>query len=243
MNRPCSFDVAVLGAGPAGSTCALQLARQGCSVLLVHHESATLPVGESLPPMANRLLKQLDLEAPFRQGGHQACFGNLSAWGGDRLQSVDFIRDPDGHGWQLNRTNFDQMLRDAAMEAGVFVLTSSCRSTVPQRIDAGWRLAVVEDGSTVESKWLVDATGIASTVACAAGARRESSNELLTYSAIFEPDEGRPVDSESVTLVEARRDGWWYTARLPNGIRVAVFFTDPGNHVDGPHYLEFLQET
>jgi flavin-dependent dehydrogenase len=42
---------------------------------------------------------------------------------------------------------------------------------------------------------------------------------------------GLAGDQDTLTLVEAAADGWWYSARLPDGERMVVFHCDAGSAV------------
>src|SRR5262245_6386708 len=78
-----AFDVAVVGAGPAGAAAALTLRRRDLSVVLLESRPAPAwQIGETLPPAARPLLQTLGILADFESDGHLPSYGNHSAWGG-----------------------------------------------------------------------------------------------------------------------------------------------------------------
>jgi 2-polyprenyl-6-methoxyphenol hydroxylase-like FAD-dependent oxidoreductase len=106
------FDVVVLGAGPAGCATALSLAQAGISpVLLVgptRHRH--LRVGESVPPDIRLVLDELGLWDEFLKERHETWLGSSSSWGADALGYNDFLFNPLGNGWHLDRARFDGFL-------------------------------------------------------------------------------------------------------------------------------------
>jgi flavin-dependent dehydrogenase len=228
------YDAAVLGGGPAGCACAIQLARRGCGVLLVDRRATRRQPGEALPPSVNRFLRDLGLGERFRADGHLPSFANLSAWGSDALWSTDFIRDPDGHGWHTDRPKFDGMLRRAAAEAGARVCAEASTGQWWRRADNGWRLRIQDHEASIECEaaWLVDSTGRSAAVARSQGVTRCVLDSLIAFVGVFDVI-GSHTDTESVTLIEATESGWWYTARVPGGCRLAVYFTDARGRTSG----------
>jgi len=225
------YEVAVIGGGPAGAAAASTLARVGRSVLLVDQTPACLDfkVGEGLPPAARPLLRDLGALASFLEAGHLPSFGNERAWGGGTTTVHDFIRDPNGHGWHLDRVRFDAMMRRLARDAGADLRAETRLCGFARGQDGTWRLDIGTAGGEsepVQAGWLIDATGRAAHVAHQLGATTAHDDRQVAFTAVFAPQPGAPEDLDSLTLVESAPDGWWYTALLPGRLRVAVFLTD-----------------
>ena len=213
-------DVAVVGGGPAGAVTAQVLASAGRRVVLIDRASTlSKKIGESLPGAARPLLKHLGLLSLVEQGPHLPSYGNCSSWGSESLEMTDFIRDPNGLGWQLDRVRFDQDVRQAALNAGADFLNGSVNSL--RRTKDGWSIRVGE--VEIEAEWMIDATGRSANIAKTIGVNRQRDNELMAVYAWFQPLEG---DTDTRTLIEAASDGWWYTSRLPAGARILVYHTD-----------------
>lgn len=223
----------VLGAGPAGAATALAVARAGLPVLLAGARPAEgFRVGESLVPAARNLLEALGVWEAFQADGHRPCYGNLSAWGGPELAETDFIRSPWGPGWHLDRARFDALLVRQAEEAGAETWQNA-RVRAVERCGTSWELGFETAGGprAVRGAWLVDATGRTRRLAGELGVEVVVEDRLLAFWLLFraapEPQEGG--DQESRTLVEAAPEGWFHTALLPSGERIATLFTDAGS--------------
>ena len=157
---------------------------------------------------------------------HLACLGNLSVWGSPNVQCVDFLFDPNGQGWILDRAAFDAALVEAAQAAGAEVQSGYARRV--SRDESGQWCVGIDDPRLGEReigcRWVIDAGGRKAVVARRLGAERYGRDRLTAFTAVAGPSE-RP-DTELHTLVEAAPDGWWYTSLVPGGRRVFVYLTD-----------------
>ncbi|HAY81988.1 MAG TPA: NAD(P)/FAD-dependent oxidoreductase, partial [Planctomycetaceae bacterium] len=118
-----SYDVVVLGGGPAGSSVATVVAAAGHSTLLVEREKMPrFHVGESLMPETFWPLQRLGLIDKMKQSDfvekHSVAFVSHSG----KESNPFFFREHDpresSSTWQVERADFDKMLFDNAREHG-----------------------------------------------------------------------------------------------------------------------------
>lgn len=221
------FDVAILGAGPAGSAAALALCRRVPARVLLAEATRFegVRIGESLPPDASGIFHQLGILEAFRAEGHEPCPGNCSAWGSDVLGHSDFLLGLHGPGWHLDRARFDAFLAHQAKEAGA-TLRTGLRFLSAEREREGFRLALrTPEGANVSvgARFVVDATGPHARFARAQGAVRRTVDRLLCFVDFWQRNVGEP---SHLTLLEAAEHGWWYAARLPGEKLVTMLATD-----------------
>jgi flavin-dependent dehydrogenase len=241
-----TFDALVIGGGPAGCAAAIRLAQLGRTVAMAEGGRGAFKIGESLPPAVKPLLAELDALGACE--GALTSFGNQSAWGSERLEDTDFIRDPNGSGWHVDRLCFEARLRSVATEKGATLL-KPVRVSALERNDAGWAATLQSAGDTVSARWIVDCTGRDSCFAQSRKARRIHLDRLVAVVALFQcPDANAGHDRDSRTLVESAEMGWWYTSLIPGGRRVVVFHTDPEAPSfrfarSGEGFLQLLDDT
>ncbi len=213
----------VAGGGPAGAAAAAAARAQGLDVELVSAPGRQLHPGESLPPGTEAVLSQLFGARALRWRRHLAAYGTRSAWGDADLERTDFMLNPLGHGWHVDRRALDASLLRSLRAQGVRVRRAT-RVAHCSRDGASWEVAFDGKRSGVRARAIVDATGRAARVARSQGARRARLDRLVAvYWLLGNSDEREP---DSTTLVEAVPDGWWYTTPVPGRLRVAAFLTD-----------------
>ena len=221
--------VAILGGGPAGCATALALHRQGIRDVLVI-EAGTHEVrriGESIPPDTGLMFRTLGIWDDFVAEGHEPCLGSRSAWGENRLGYNDYLYNPHGQGWHLDRRRFDAFLLSRIEGLGMGVLSGTGFYKAEPMAGGGYRLRLVGDDGAVTAltaRFVVDATGARGLFAHQRGAGRRRLDQMVVAAGFFHvPDGSR---GSHLTLLEAVEYGWWYAARLPGGEHVAALATD-----------------
>lgn len=227
-------DAAIIGGGPAGCAAALALAGLGVERLLLVEPAAAekARVGETLPPDARTILAELGLWEAFERDGHEATPGSCSCWGGGRIGYNDFVRNPSGPGWHLDRKRFDALLLGEAKSRGIEVLRARVTAFSPEGEGAWLDIAEAHGARRkVFARFTVDATGSGATIARMAGASRRTLDRLTFFYGFFEDAES---DTRSrLTMLESVEQGWWYLAPVPNGRLIVAFATDPEIVRDG----------
>lgn len=217
--------IAVLGAGPAGSVAAIELLRAGHAVTLIDPGTeAQQRIGESLPAAARPLLQRLGLLHLLESKNHLPSFGGISSWGNAEFDVTDSLRDPNGAGWHLDRVRFERDLREQAMRQGAQWLRGSAAS-ISRLVSNRWQVQAQD--RTLECDWIVHAAGRSVSVARALGAQRTRDDDLVALCAWYDVSRAKHPQ-EARHCVESVREGWWYSALLPNQVRVAVLHTDGG---------------
>jgi len=210
------FDAAVVGGGAAGATVALCLARRGLRVCLF--ETTRFDgerYGETLPPEINPLLRELGVFNEFRGLEPLESPGIVSTWGG-LPHEQDYLWNRYGPGWHVDRNRFDAMLCRQAEAVGAEWF-QGCRAQVKGRDGGVWRVG------EIGARMLVDATG-RNGLQIAGGVEREMEDRLLAIVLRLIHKGDAPHDSR--TYIESAPAGWWYSAPLPQGETIAMFFTD-----------------
>ena len=234
--RSRRLDVVVIGAGPAGSATALRLRQHGLGRVLLAEAGGFdgFRIGESIPPDTGLLLAELDLLPGFLAQGHERCLGSCSSWGDDELGYNDFVTNPYGPGWHLDRSRFDAFLAHQAAERGARLELGWRLHEAERRPAGGWRLTFQTAGGRtrrVDAGIVVDATGQRACFARMAGGRRQVTDRLICVAGRFQLAADPGTRFGKLTLLEARDYGWWYAARLAGGEAVVAVTTDPGTCV------------
>ena len=173
-----SFDVAIIGAGPAGSSAAISLARQGYSVALLDKEQFPREklCGDFINPINWPILRTLGVEREILAHAHQRVTGfRITSVAGDEAECPLPLTSGEPYGLGMPRRTLDHILVEKAQGENVTVL-QSCRIQSLKREEAGWQIEFDAHGSadTLRARVLIGADGRHSWVAHHLGLARSA---------------------------------------------------------------------
>jgi 2-polyprenyl-6-methoxyphenol hydroxylase-like FAD-dependent oxidoreductase len=199
-------------------------------VLVERRATPPFRIGESLIGAARPLLRDLGVLERFEAARHRPGLGQASAWGSDDIVRRDSFLDPRGPGWRIERVGFETMLRDTAASRGATVIAPGEILDLKRENGAGqgWIAQVGSAGRTwrLHARFLVDASGRAASFSRAAAQAQIAAQDRLICRFVHLAPRPASSDLDGFSLVEAVPDGWWYSARLPDGGTVIAFHTD-----------------
>jgi flavin-dependent dehydrogenase len=141
MNLREQYDAIVVGGGPAGTSFAHLLCRRGFDVLMVERDRhPRFSVGESLLPASTPVWRELGLVERFEKAGFVRKYGAYFCF--QDGAAPEYFHFPSAtrvlgeHAYEVPRAEFDRVLWDAAVEAGV---TGIDRTAVSGFLFAGER--------------------------------------------------------------------------------------------------------
>ena len=248
-----SYDVIVVGGGPAGSTAATMLARQGAQVLLLERERFPRDhVGESLLPASVPVLEELGVLGAVQEAGFLPKWGATMVWGKDRTPWSWYFKETNvqyPHSYQVWRPQFDQILLENSRSAGVDVQEGSRVSDVmfDGERATGVRYEAADGARRTEAaQFVVDASGQGGLLAHQLGMREWDSffRNLAVY-AYFDNPRSLPDPDQTNIFIESYANGWLWVIPLHTGwasVGAVVDSASSQERLQGAGPAEFLME-
>jgi flavin-dependent dehydrogenase len=217
-----SFDVVIIGGGPAGSIAATSLALAGRTVAVFERERfPRFHIGESLLPFSMDafgrlgLLPKLDAAGFIRKYGAEITSGCGS--GEIRFYFKDGFRSKTPTAFQVERSKFDKILLDHARECGAHVREETAVEDIVLASSRP-RLTLKESSGRVEeveAEYLLDCSGRHSVVGTRLGLKCEYAG--LQKFAVYAHYEGarQPAGIDgTLTRMVRGKDHWFWIIPL-----------------------------
>jgi len=229
-----TYDVLIVGGGPAGASAATILAERGHRVLVLEREKfPRYHIGESMLPFTYEPLYRLGLIEPMRRSAfvkkYSVQFVSPSGKASQPFYFLDrYDRETVAQTWQVVRSDFDQMLLDQARARGAEVLEETIVTALHEK---GGRVVGVStrDVSGREQVYHAPITLDCSGKEAFAAVRQQwrvkdpflNKVAVWTYYEGARRDEG--IDAGATTVAMIPEKGWfWYIPQHEDRVSVGV---------------------
>lgn len=210
------YDVLVIGAGPAGSSAAIQCLQAGLSVSIIERSSFPRErPGETLHPGVESLLRHLGVLGSVLKAGCLRHEGNWVRWNGNS-RFVPFGKDESGPwlGYQVWGAELDEILLARARQLDAAIV-QPCRAIRPIVKD-NHVVGLVTSEGILRARWVIDAGGGQHWLATKLNLGLERYSPLMI--AHYGYAEGSCSQRDNAPLITGDHSGWTWTARVCPGV-------------------------
>jgi flavin-dependent dehydrogenase len=218
---PESYDVIIIGGGPAGSCSGAILGEYGHRVLIIEREKfPRFHIGESLIPFTFQPLERIGMIPKMRASAFVKKYSvTFVQPDGRRSQPFYFFNRYDratiAQSWQVLRSEFDQLLLDNAREKGAEVREET---TVKRLLMEGDRVVGVEvtdkSGRTYEvrARITLDCSGKEAFTSNLNGWRMRDPylNKIAVWTYYKDSKRGEGIDEGDTTVAYVPDKGWFW---------------------------------
>lgn len=230
-----SYDVLIIGGGPAGSSTATILAEYGHRVLVIEREKfPRYHVGESLIPFTFGPLERLGMIPKMKQSHFMKKY-SVSFVQPDGRRSQPFYfhtrydKETIAQTWQVLRSEFDEMLLNNARERGAHVREETTVTRLLKN-DSGHVIGVEvknKDGSLEEmlAKLVIDASGKEAFASNRQGWRVGDPylNKVAIWTYYKGSKRAEDIDEGATTIAFVPEKGWfWHIPQHDDMVSVGI---------------------
>jgi len=208
MNK---YDVIIVGAGPAGSSAAFELAGRGFSVLVLDKKSVVGNPNHCGEGISNYCLEEVGVSADQPWIVNEVLGGRLM------FPNQTFVTFKQ-KGYCIDRPAFDRFLMNRAVDSGCVLLTNA-RVKKIESIGEGWKISTTE--KSFHGTYLVGAGGPMCFVAHYF-MQRQQHLPAFQYKFKIEPSHQEVVDQRWLDFYHSERFPGGYAWVFPRGDEVAI---------------------
>jgi flavin-dependent dehydrogenase len=235
QSNETTYDVVIIGGGPAGATVATLLADAGRKVLVLERTKyPRFHIGESLMPETYWCFKRLGLLPRLKDSNFVRKYSVQFVTASGKESQPFYFDEMNPHEcsvtWQVVRSEFDKMMLDNAAEHGATVWEETnvtdvtLEPTDDDELPRATGVTLQRKGhapQTISCKIVVDATGTNAMLARKLGIKE--ADPKLRKASLFAHYKGARRDAgrdEGATLVLSTKDqdGWFWYIPLPDDV-------------------------
>jgi flavin-dependent dehydrogenase len=217
-----TYDVAIIGGGPAGSVAGAALSRNGRRVVILEKEKfPRFRVGESLLPASSDTFERIGVKEKLDRAGFLIKHGGEISSACGTARGIYLFRNSLNPRWktsyQVDRSKFDQVLLDHAQECGCDIRYEVSVDSCNFETDAAI-LSCNQNAQTFRAKYLVDCSG--RNAVLANRLRLKEPYPHLRKFSVFAYFQGAPLPPDpdaSLTRMIRADDCWYWVIPMAEG--------------------------